>query len=220
MKVAAALDISKETTLREYGAKLVFALVTLAFLWSSGGSDGQIFWSRQPALFVVTLVTVLAWARLMSPTIWAAIIGKPTSDELIFALKWGTGCALLAGGILTVAVLLIPNSPWVSWDFLKTYSVTQGLVGLPFVLASSYVIEFFMRGYLSDSWGKGSVAFLESVTIAVGLQHFLPFAFLLPLIFVCLRLTKTKNLRAAALTRVVCTLLVILFASLVTSRSA
>jgi len=217
--VVTALNLSSVERLREYGAKLVFALLTLGLLWSSGGGDGELFWSRQALLFLVTAVSVLIWARFSAPQVWSEITSKPSRDEILFSLKWGTGCALLAGGLLTAASLFIPTSPWSSWDFLANYSLTHGPSGILFVLGTSYIAEFFLRGYLSESWGKGSVAFLESVTLAVGLQHFVPFALLLPMIFVFHQIARTRGLRSAALTRCVWTLLTLVIAGLVASPS-
>jgi hypothetical protein len=220
MKVEAALDISKKETAREFGAKLLFAVLTLAFLWSSGGGDPSLFWGRQAALAVIVAAGVLAWARYTAPSTWTQLTAKPSQDEVVFALKWGTAWALLMGGLLTVGVFFVPASPWVSWDFLASSSITLSLGGFLFLLVTSYFLEFFMRGYLSESWGRGSVAFLEAVTVGVGLQSGLPFVMLLPMIFVWHRMAVRRGTRSAALTRVVWTLEVCVIAALVASRSA
>jgi hypothetical protein len=220
MKVEVALDISKKETAREYGAKLLFALLTLAFLWSSGGGDPVLFWSRQPGLTLLVGSGVLLWARYLAPTTWTQLKAKPSQDEVFFALKWGSAWALLMGGLLTIGVLLVPASPWVSWDFLEASTISRGLLGFSFLLVTSYFLEFFLRGYLSESWGRGSVAFLEAVTIGVGLQSGLPFVMLLPMIFVWHRIAIRRGTRSAALTRVVWTLEVCVIAALLASRSA
>ena len=216
----AALNISKQENAREYGAKLVFALLTLAFLWSSGGGDPVLFWARQPVLALLVGSSVLLWARFMAPSTWTQLTAKPSQDEVFFALKWGSAWALLMGGLMTIGVLLVPASPWVSWDFLEASTISRGLLGFSFLLVTSYFLEFFLRGYLSESWGRGSVAFLESVTVGVGLQSGLPFVMLLPMIFVWHRLAAQRGTRSAALTRVVWTLEICLIAALLASRSA
>ena len=216
----AALNISKQEPAREYGAKVVFALLTLAFLWSSGGGDPVLFWARQPVLALLVGSSILLWARFMAPSTWTQLTTKPSQDEVFFALKWGSAWALLMGGLMTIGVLLVPASPWVSWDFLEASTISRGLLGFSFLLVTSYFLEFFLRGYLSDSWGRGSVAFLESVTVGVGLQSGLPFVMLLPMIFVWHRLSSQRGSRSAALTRVVWTLEVCLIAALLASRPA
>jgi hypothetical protein len=217
--VEAALATSKNEQRREYGAKIVFALLTLAFLWSSGGGDPELFWPRQAGLLIFSALGVLLWAKMEAQDIWAAILSKPTALECNTALKWGVGSALLVGGLLTLAVFFLPRSPWIAWDSLQAHAQAPRLVYLPLLLATSYVVEFFLRGYLSESWGKGSVAFLEAVTIGVGLQSSLPFALLLPMIFVWHRLAQTHGIRTAALARVVWTLFIVIVACVVAPYS-
>lgn len=77
---------------------------------------------------------------------------------------------------------------------------------LPFIVLSSFVVEIFLRGYLSKSWGRGNLAFLESVTVAVALQHFLPFLMLLPAIFVFEKLSRKLSIGVVALCRALWTL--------------
>jgi len=217
--VETALDTSNKTSMREYGAKLLFAVLTLCFLWSSAGGDPEGFWQRQVFLLVLSAVSIGIWAKSTAPEIFALMTSRPSKLEINNAVKWGLGSALLCGGLLTAAVFFLKTSSWYSWDFLREHAASSSLVFIPALLVTSYALEFFMRGHLSDSWGRGSVAFLESVTIAVGLQSSLPFVLLLPMIFVWHRIANTLGLRTAALSRVIWTLVVVVIAHLVAPYS-
>lgn len=215
-----ALDTSNKTSMREYGAKILFAVLTLCFLWSSAGGDAEGFWQRQVILLVLSAVSIGVWAKTTAPDVFALITSKPSRAEINDAVKWGLGSALLSGGLLTIAVFFLKTSNWYSWDFLREHAQSQSLIFVPALLVTSYVLEFFMRGHLSDSWGRGSIAFLESVTIAVGLQSSLPFVLLLPMIFVWDRIAHTLGLRVAAISRVIWTLVVVVIAYLVAPYSS
>jgi hypothetical protein len=195
-----------QNTSKEYGAKLLYGFLTLVLLWSAANSQPELLWPRQILSFVLVLVGVALWARITSPEAFRFIFEKPKREEIIKSFSWATASSLLGAAIAALMVFALPESPWISWEFLKTANVYPYFWALPFVVLTSYFVEFFMRGYLSKSWGRGNVAFLESITIAVALQHILPFVLLLPLFFMLDKITKTRGLRVAALTRALWTL--------------
>ncbi len=129
----------------------------------------------------------------------------------------GLATGLASAGIMVLLVTFLQNSPWVSWEFLEGYR--RGVYYLPFLLGTSYLLQFFLRGYLSLHWGRGSVAFLESVTIAVGMQHVLPFVLLLPMIFIWQHESSRHGVVSAALARALWTAIVILAAVLISPSS-
>jgi len=193
-------------TNRELGAKAVYGFLTLLLLWSAGDASGEVFWSRQPIVFLLTLLSVGLWCFFCCKPLFQEILRKPTSEEIRKSLSWAALSLVSTSMFAVILIKLLPESPWVSWEFLQSFNVFHAIYGLPFIVMTSFVLEVFLRGYLAKSWGRGNVAFLESITIAVALQHFLPFVLLLPMIFVFEKLNASRSIWIAALTRAIWTL--------------
>lgn len=210
-KLSKSIEVS---TARELGAKLVYGLLTLLILWCSGDASGEIFWSRLPFLTLFTMIGIGLWMFFTHSELWKTTIIVPNTNELRKSL--GFALVSLVPALILVAILVnfLGDSPWVSWEFLKSFNVFTHIYALLFLAISSYLVEFYFRSYLSVSWGRGNVAFLESITIAVALQHFLPFVLLLPMIYFLEHLTKKHGIKIAALTRTFWTLGIALILSL------
>lgn len=221
MKVAQVQNLSdttqkidREGAGRELGAKVVYGLLTLLVLWAAGDANGEIFWSRQPVVFLVSFLAVGLWLKLAHPLLLDEVLRKPKPEEVRQASIMAFALLALSSLVSGLCVLLLPESPWVSWEFLKSFNVFSTIWALPFIVLSSFVVEIFLRGYLSKSWGRGNLAFLEAVTVAVALQHFIPFLMLLPSIFVFEKLSRKYSICVVALCRALWTLGLVLVLSL------
>jgi hypothetical protein len=210
-------NTTKSLDLRELSAKALFGYLTLLILWTAGDATGELFWTRQAPLCVLVILGIALWSFLTDKATFKVLSQKPRSEDLRKGVSWAVVTLIAASAFSGILVFALNESPWMSWSFLSSFNVFPYIYALPLLALSSFVLEFFMRGYLSKSWGKGNVAFLESITIAVALQHVLPFLLLLPMIFVWDRIAQRSGIWVAAFARALWTMGLALALSLMAS---
>jgi hypothetical protein len=183
---------------------LAYGLLTLLFLWGTGGGSWEVALPR--ALPVGLAALAMSFAALRAADLTDAL--KPREGGLRIAL--GAGVALFVPALVAIWLVRYGNVSWQP-DLPRPGLVAAAAGGL--LWASS--MEILGRGLLQPSWGLGSVAFLDALTLGFGTQNFAVFVSTWLVSLSTGVIAKRFGLAAAVLVRVTWTFLTLLALALI-----
>lgn len=160
--------------LLDLSAKVVFAILSLSFLWASAGVQAETLWSRSIGLLALTAFFTLTWFTIHkhNPGFKAILPFRlPTGTSLKSGFGYSIALSVVALVILGSFSRLGTGTHWNSGSISVIFQSLTVLGIFAFAFAS-YFYEFFARTFLADDWGATNVVLLEALVVSVGLQHF------------------------------------------------
>jgi hypothetical protein len=154
---------------------LAFGFTQIVALWSFGGGDIDLFWSRQIVVALAVVATAvgliaydgrLAEFRPDAKAVRAGLLGGALGALPIIILTLVLPRMTLAPGSLLASLAQTLR------DF-RPHGISDLLIATLLLAPAHAALSL---GVFGPRWGYGGVAFLDSLTLGFGFQRFWPFA--------------------------------------------